>query len=77
MKEILEETVIQQAGILIENADKEYLKIMKTPEELIKRMGYELFFMGTYTKEEVDNQVKPIMEKNKLALYDDMRKMLR
>ncbi len=54
---------------LIKHADKEFLKRVDNKSKLIEGLSNELFFIGAYTREDLDSQVLPFMEENTEDIY--------
>ena len=49
---------------LINHADEEFLKRTDNKSKLIEGLSNELFFIGAYTRADLDSQVIPFMEEN-------------
>ncbi len=54
---------------LINHADKEFLKRADNKSKLIEGLSNELFFIGAYTRADLDSQVIPFMEENTEDIY--------
>ncbi len=49
---------------LINHADEEFLKQADSKSKLIEEISNELYFVGAYTKDDLERQVVPFMKEN-------------
>ncbi len=54
---------------LINHADKEFLKRADNKSKLIEGLSSELFFIGAYTRADLNSQVIPLMKENIEDIY--------
>ncbi len=54
---------------LINHADEEFLRRADNKNKLIEELSNELFFVGAYTRADLNSQVIPLMEENAEDIY--------
>lgn len=62
---------------LLNQADKEFVKHVNNKSKLIKELSNELFFMGAFTRSDLDNHVIPFMKENAVEIYTKKEKVLK
>ena len=69
MKTAKREQVWPYITELINHADEEFLRRADNKDKLIEGLSDELFFVGAYTRADLNSQVIPLMEENAEDIY--------